>query len=145
MGRRGHEHAPFAASGDGCFIIDTECRRYLDASGGPAVSCLGHSNPAVAEAVIAQLNSIAFPYSGFFTTEAAEELARRLAAVAPGELDRVYFVSGGSEAVESAIKLARQYFFERDEPHRGHVIARRQSYHGNTLGALAAGDRKSVV
>ncbi|MDH3301099.1 MAG: aspartate aminotransferase family protein [Acidimicrobiia bacterium] len=139
MGRRGHEHAPFAAAGDGCFIIDTEGKRYLDASGGPAVSCLGHSNRAVAEAVVTQLNSIAFPYSGFFTTEVAEELARRLAEVAPGRLDRVYFVSGGSEAVESAIKVARQYFIERGEPQRDHLIARRQSYHGNTLGALAAG------
>ncbi len=139
MGRRGHEHAPVAAAGDGCFIIDTEGRRYLDASGGPAVSCLGHSNRAVAEAVTTQLDHIAFPYSGFFTTEAAEELARRLAAAAPGGLDRVYLVSGGSEAVESAIKVARQYFMERGEPQRSHVIARRQSYHGNTLGALAAG------
>ncbi|MDH4276556.1 MAG: aspartate aminotransferase family protein [Acidimicrobiia bacterium] len=139
MGRRGHEHAPFAASGDGCFIVDTEGRRYLDASGGPAVSCLGHSNRTVAAAVAAQLDAIAFPYSGFFTTEAAEELARRLAAAAPGRLDRVYFVSGGSEAVESAIKAARQYFVERGDPRRRHVIARRQSYHGNTLGALAAG------
>ncbi len=139
MGRRGHEDAPYAATGDGCFIVDTRGRRYLDASGGPAVSCLGHSNRAVAAAVAAQLEAIAFPYSGFFTTEAAEELARRLAEAAPGELDRVYFVSGGSEAVESAIKAARQYFVERGEPQRRHLIARRQSYHGNTLGALAAG------
>ncbi len=139
MGRRGHEHAPLAAAGDGCFIIDTEGKRYLDASSGPAVSSLGHSNRAVAEAVAAQLDRIAFPYSGFFTTDVAEELARHLAAAAPGRLDRVFFVSGGSEAVESALKVARQYFMERGEPRRGHVIARRQSYHGNTLGALAAG------
>lgn len=138
MGRRGHEHAPVAATGDGCFIIDTEGRRYLDASGGPAVSCLGHSNRSVAQAVSNQLDRIAFPYSGFFTTEAAEKLARRLATAAPGRLDRVFFVSGGSEAVESAIKVARQYFMELGELQRNHVIARRQSYHGNTLGALAA-------
>ncbi len=139
MGRRGHENAPIAVRGDGCFVIDSEGRRYLDASAGPAVSCLGHSNRAVADAVSAQLDAVAFPYSGFFTTEVAEELARRLAAAAPGDLDRVYYVSGGSEAVESAIKVARQYFVERGEPQRRHLIARRQSYHGNTLGALSAG------
>jgi len=138
-----HQHRPIAVGGDGCFVIDADGRRYLDASGGPAVSCLGHSNERVTRAVAEQLDAIAFPYSGFFTTEVAEELAARLAAKAPGALDRVFFVSGGSEAVESAIKLARQYFIERDQPDRNRLIARRQSYHGNTLGALAAGGHRA--
>ncbi len=139
MGRRGHQQTPYAVRGEGCFIVDAEGRRYIDASSGPAVSCLGHSNRAVAAAITTQLEAVAFPYTGFFTTEAAEELARRLAALAPGLLDRVYYVSGGSEAVEAAIKLARQFFIERGQPERTHLIARRQSYHGNTLGALSAG------
>ena len=137
--RHCHASLPTATSGDGCFLIDQTGKRYFDGSGGAAVSCLGHSNPRVAEAVKAQVDQLAFAHSGFFTTEPAEQLADLLIANAPGTLDRVYFVSGGSEAVESAIKLARQYHLERGEPNRRHLIARRQSYHGNTLGALSAG------
>ncbi len=134
---------PTAVDGDGCFVIDDEGRRYLDGSSGPAVSSLGHSNNRVKAAVKAQLDAVAFPYSGFFTTEAAEQLATRLATAAPGALDQVYFVSGGSEAVESSIKLARQYFIERGQPERTRLIARRQSFHGNTLGALSAGGNRA--
>ena len=134
---------PTAVSGEGCFVIDDQGRRYLDGSGGAAVSSLGHSNERVKAAVAAQLDAIAFPYSGFFTTDVADELANRLATLAPGALDQVFFVSGGSEAVESAIKLARQYFIERGQPERTRLIARRQSYHGNTLGALAAGGNRA--
>ncbi|MCP9481195.1 aspartate aminotransferase family protein [Shimia sp. CNT1-13L.2] len=137
--RHCHASLPTATSGDGCFLIDQTGKRYFDGSGGAAVSCLGHSNPRVAEAVKKQVDQLAFAHSGFFTTEPAEQLADLLIANAPGTLDRVYFVSGGSEAVESAIKLARQYHLERGEPNRRHLIARRQSYHGNTLGALSAG------
>lgn len=130
---------PVAAGGQGIEIVDATGTRYLDASGGAAVSCLGHSHPAVTAALHAQLDKIAYAHTGFFTTEVAEKLADRLIEDAPGELSHVYLVSGGSEAVEAALKMARQYFTERGETQRRHVIARRQSYHGNTLGALAAG------
>lgn len=134
-----HNRPPRAVGGEGCYLIDADGKRYLDGSGGAAVSCLGHGDQEVIAAVQAQAASLAFAHTGFFTSEPAEELADLLIAQAPGDLDRVYFVSGGSEATEAAIKLARQYHVERGEPERRHVIARRQSYHGNTLGALAAG------
>lgn len=130
---------PTAVGGDGCYLIDSNGKRYLDGSGGAAVSCLGHSNDRVREAIRSQVDQLAFAHTGFFTSQPAEELADLLVAHAPEGIERVYFVSGGSEAVESAIKLARQYYIERGEPQRKHVIARRQSYHGNTLGALSAG------
>ncbi len=133
------ETYPVAVRGDGCEIVDRDGRRYLDASGGAAVSCLGHGHPRVIAAIKAQLDAIPFAHTGFFTSEPAEALAERLIAAAPAGMDRVYFVSGGSEAVEAALKLARQYHVERGEPQRRHFIARRQSYHGNTLGALAVG------
>ncbi|UAB90543.1 aspartate aminotransferase family protein [Ruegeria sp. SCSIO 43209] len=129
---------PEAAGGDGCYLIDSTGRRYLDC-GDAAVSCLGHSNAAVVKAVQDQVAQIAFAHTGFMTSAPAEALADLLIKHAPGELDRVYFVSGGSEATEAAIKLARQYYLETGQPERRHVIARRQSYHGNTLGALSAG------
>lgn len=129
---------PVAAGGEGCYLIDENGDRYLDC-GDAAVSCLGHSNPAVIRAVQEQVEKIAFAHSGFMTSEPAEALADLLIEHAPGDLDRVYFLSGGSEATEAAIKLARQYFLEIGQPERKHVIARRQSYHGNTLGALSAG------
>ena len=130
---------PSAAEGDGAYILDTAGKRYLDASGGAAVSCLGHSDRAVIAAISAQLGRLAYTHTAFFTTEVAEELADVLVADAPAGIDRVFFVSGGSEAIEASLKLARQYFVEIGQPQRRHVIARRQSYHGNTLGALAAG------
>ncbi len=129
---------PVAVGGDGCYLIDADGKRYLDC-GDAAVSCLGHSNPAVVQAVQEQVEKIAFAHTGFMTSEPAEALADLLIKHAPGDLDRVYFVSGGSEATEAAIKLARQYFLETGQPERRRVIARRQSYHGNTLGALSAG------
>ncbi|QHQ36566.1 aspartate aminotransferase family protein [Algicella marina] len=137
--RHCHSKLPTAVGGEGCYLIDSNGKRYLDGSGGAAVSCLGHGNPAVTAAVAEQMQAVAFAHTGFFTSEPAEMLADYLIARAPGTLDRVYFVSGGSEAVEAAIKLARQYCLERGEPERRNVIARRQSYHGNTIGALAAG------
>ncbi len=130
---------PTALKGDGPYVVDSEGRRYLDASGGAAVSCLGHSNEAVAQAIREQLDNISFAHTGFFTNEPMEELADFLIERAPDPLDRVYFVSGGSEAVEASLKLARQYFFEKGEKKRTQFISRRQSYHGNTIGALAAG------
>lgn len=130
---------PVAVLGDGAYLIDREGRRYLDASGGAAVSCLGHSDRVVAAAIERQLGLMPFAHTSFFTNEPMEALAEVLVARAPGPLAKVYFVSGGSEAMEAALKLARQYFLEKGQPQRRHIIARRQSYHGNTLGALAIG------
>ena len=130
---------PVAARGDGPYVIDQSGKRYIDASGGAAVSCLGHSHPAVIQAIKDQVDKIPFAHSAFFTNEPAERLAEHLIQRAPGDLARVYFVSGGSEANETAMKLARQYFLEIGQPGRYRFIARLQSYHGNTLGALAAG------
>jgi adenosylmethionine-8-amino-7-oxononanoate aminotransferase len=130
---------PLAVGGHGLEMRDSAGRTYLDASGGAAVSCLGHAHPAVIAALHAQLDQIAYAHTSFFTTEAAERLADRLIADAPGDLDHVYLISGGSEAIETALKMARQYFVEQGQPQRRHLIARRQSYHGNTLGALAVG------
>jgi adenosylmethionine-8-amino-7-oxononanoate aminotransferase len=128
-----------AVRGDGAYLFDRDGKRYLDASGGAAVSCLGHSDRAVIQAVQRQLERLPFAHTSFFTNEPMEALADALIARAPRSFDKVYFVSGGSEAMEAALKLARQYFVEKGEPQRAHVIARRQSYHGNTLGALAVG------
>ncbi|OYU09556.1 MAG: aspartate aminotransferase family protein [Pseudomonas sp. PGPPP1] len=130
---------PTAIQGDGPYLIDSDNRRYLDASGGAAVSCLGHSDPEVIEAIRKQMGQLAYAHTSFFTTSVMEELADFLVARAPKGIDSVYFVSGGSEAIEAALKLARQYFIEIGQPQRKHLIARRQSYHGNTLGALATG------
>ncbi|CAM5186435.1 Adenosylmethionine-8-amino-7-oxononanoate aminotransferase OS=Castellaniella defragrans (strain DSM / CCUG 39792 / 65Phen) OX=1437824 GN=BN940_02176 PE=3 SV=1 [Castellaniella denitrificans] len=128
-----------AVRGQGISLFDQDGREYLDASGGAAVSCLGHGHPDVIAAIKAQLDQVAYAHSSFFTTQACEDLADLLAEEAPGDLDHVYFVSGGSEAIEASLKLARQYFVERGETERSQFIARRQSYHGNTLGALAIG------
>ena len=130
---------PRAVAGEGVHIIDHDGKRYLDASGGAAVSCLGHSHPAVLQAIKDQIDKIPFAHTGFFSNEPSERLAEHLVSRAPEGLGRVYFVSGGSEANETAIKLARQYFLEIGEPQRRRFIARHQSYHGNTLGALAVG------
>lgn len=134
-----HAQYPVAVAGDGAYLIDSQGRRYLDASGGAAVSCLGHSDAEVIAAIQQQVATLAYAHSSFFTTEPMEQLADYLISKAPAGLESVYFVSGGSEAVEAALKLARQYFLEIGQPQRSRVIARRQSYHGNTLGALATG------
>lgn len=130
---------PTVASGEGVYLIDTTGKRYLDACGGAAVSCLGHSNERVRDAVKQQLDMVAYAHTGYFTSAPAEALAAKLVELAPAGIDRVYFHSGGSEAVEAALKLARQYFVERGQSQRQHIVSRLQSYHGNTLGALAAG------
>jgi adenosylmethionine-8-amino-7-oxononanoate aminotransferase len=130
---------PVAVRASGIEIFDDTGRSYIDASGGAAVSCLGHAHPAVLAALHEQIDRISYAHTAFFTTDVAERLAYRLATDAPGNLDHVYLVSGGSEAMEAALKMARQYFVEKGEGQRRHIIARRQSYHGNTLGALATG------
>ena len=130
---------PVAVAGQGVELIDAAGKRYIDASGGAAVSCLGHGHPDVIAAMHEQIDRLAYAHTSFFTTEVAEELASLLIDSAPQGMSHVYFVSGGSEAVEASLKMARQYFVEIGQPQRQHFIARRQSYHGNTLGALAVG------
>ena len=130
---------PRAVRGEGIYIFDESGKSYLDACGGAAVSCLGHSDADVRAAMHAQIDQIAYAHSGFFSSNSMEELADDLIAHAPDGMDKVYFVSGGSEATEAALKMARQYYLEIGQPERKYVIARRQSYHGNTLGALSVG------
>lgn len=127
----------------GLLITDAAGRAYIDASGGAAVSCLGHGHPEVLAAMHEQIDRVAYAHTGFFSTAAAEALAQLLVSDAPPGIGHAFFVSGGSEAVEAAMKLARQYFVERGEPERAVFIARRQSYHGNTLGALALGGNEA--
>ncbi|MGX1321052.1 adenosylmethionine-8-amino-7-oxononanoate aminotransferase [Bradyrhizobium sp. USDA 377] len=133
------ETPPKAIGGEGVYLFAEDGRRIIDASGGAAVSCLGHQHPRVIAAMARQASTLAYAHTAFFSSEPAEALAEKLVGHEPGGLAYAYFVSGGSEAIEASIKLARQYFIERGEPQRQHFIARRQSYHGNTLGALAAG------
>ncbi|MCK8787137.1 aspartate aminotransferase family protein [Roseomonas sp. NAR14] len=136
---RGAVPPPIAVGGHGVWLVEQGGREILDASGGAAVSCLGHGHPRVIEAIKRQAETLAYAHTGFFSSEPAEALAENLVGHEPGGLAAVYFVSGGSEAVEAALKLARQYVLEIGQPRRTHFIARRQSYHGNTLGALSAG------
>lgn len=137
--RHCHSTLPVVEGGQGVYLIDNEGKAYLDGCGGAAVSCLGHSHQGVLGAIQTQLHTIPYAHTSFFTSPVAEELAERLADKAPGPLNHVYLVSGGSEAVESALKMARQYFIETGEAQRTRYIARRQSYHGNTFGALGVG------
>src|SRR5690242_17977103 len=125
---------PLAVHAAGCTITDASGKTYIDASGGAAVSCLGHAHPDVLAAMHAQIDKIAYAHTSFFTTQVAEELADTLVAKAPAGIGHVYLVSGGSEAMEAALKMARQYFVEIGQPQREIFIGRRQSYHGNTLG-----------
>ncbi len=137
--RSSHTKLAKATRSEGCYIYDETGKQYFDGSGGAAVSCLGHGDPEIVKAIQDQVANLSYAHTSFFTSDPAEELADILIQNAPGDLDRVYFVSGGSEAVEAALKLARQYHVENGEPQRQHLIARKQSYHGNTLGALAVG------
>ena len=137
--RNSNSLPPIGVAGAGVYLTDKQGKQYLDGSGGAAVSCLGHGDPDVIEAIKTQLDSMAYAHNSFFTSEPAERLADLLVNHAPKGLDRAYFVSSGSEAIEAALKLARQYYLEIGQPERQKIIARRQSYHGNTLGALAVG------
>jgi adenosylmethionine-8-amino-7-oxononanoate aminotransferase len=130
---------PVALRGQGIHLIDEGGRRYVDACGGAAVSCLGHGHPAVLAAMARQAAELEYIHTSFFTTKAAEELGDMIAEMCPAPLERVWFTGSGSEAIEAALKLARQYHLERADAGRAKVIARQFSYHGNTLGALAAG------
>ncbi|WP_087025681.1 aspartate aminotransferase family protein [Thaumasiovibrio subtropicus] len=140
--RHCHQSLPTVASGKGVYLYDTDGNSYLDACGGAAVSCLGHQYPEVINAVSKQITEIAYAHSGFFTSDVAERLADKLVSLAGDNFSHAYLVSGGAEAVESAIKLARQYFVERGMISKTRLIARRQSYHGNTLGALSNGGNR---
>ncbi|KAA0910457.1 aspartate aminotransferase family protein [Pusillimonas sp. ANT_WB101] len=131
-----------AMRGEGSFIWDAEGKRYFDGSGGAAVSCIGHAHPEVIDAVVAQMRKLEYAHTSFFTSEPAEQLAQLLARRSPPELKHVYFVSSGSESIEAALKMARQYHVERGESMRRHTLARLLSYHGNTLGALGIGGHK---
>ena len=137
--RNPQNEPPIAVDGRGMYLINANGKEYIDASGGAAVSCLGHGDPEVTKAIQAQAEKLAFAHTGFLSSEPAEQLADLLIEKAPSEYGKVFYVSGGSEAVESALKLARQYHLENGEPQRRHIIARQQSFHGNTLGVLAAG------
>lgn len=128
-----------ASRAQGAYIFDAQGKPYLDACGGAAVSCLGHAHPDVLAAMHRQIDQLAYAHTSFFTSDVVEQLAEHLTRTAPGELNYAYFVSGGSEAIETALKMARQYFVEIGQPSRTRFIARKQSYHGNTLGALAVG------
>jgi adenosylmethionine-8-amino-7-oxononanoate aminotransferase len=137
FGRDTRTTFPVAVRGEGLFLYDASGKRYLDASGGAAVSCLGHGHPAVREAIKRQVDRLGYAHTGFFTNEPQERLADELIAHAPRGLTRAFFVTGGSEATEAALKLARQYHVECGRPGRQHFISRKFSYHGNTLGALS--------
>jgi len=132
---------PTAVGGEGVFLIDAEGKRYIDASGGAAVSCLGHGHPDIAAAMHAQIDRLSYAHTSFFTSEPAEELAEHLIARAPQGLSHVFVCSSGSEAIEACLKLARHYFVETGETRRTNFISRRQSYHGITVGALSVGGR----
>jgi adenosylmethionine-8-amino-7-oxononanoate aminotransferase len=137
--RNPHNEPPVAVSGKGMYLTDAGGKKYIDASGGAAVSCLGHGDPDVVKAIQVQVENLAFAHTGFLSSAPAEDLADFLIDCAPAEFGKVFYVSGGSEAVESALKLARQYHLEKGAPRRSKIISRRQSFHGNTLGVLAAG------
>src|SRR5271157_2057700 len=128
-----------ATRGEGIYLHTADGRKIIDGSGGAAVACLGHGHPRINAAITEQLSKVAYVHTALFTNQAAEELAETLVGHEPGGLSHAYFCSSGSEGNEAAIKLARQYFLEIGQPQRTRFIARRQSYHGTTLGALAAG------
>jgi adenosylmethionine-8-amino-7-oxononanoate aminotransferase len=136
---RGKAAPPLAVRAEGSYIYDAAGKRYFDGSGGAAVSCLGHSHPRVVAAIHRQIDTLDYAHTSFFSNDAMERLGAYLVANAPSPMARTYFVSGGSEAIEAALKLARQYFVEKGERQRTRFLARRQSYHGNTLGALGVG------
>ncbi|KAJ9155036.1 Exocyst complex protein exo70 [Pleurostoma richardsiae] len=136
-----HLDFPFVARGEGSHLILEDGRKIFDACGGAAVTCLGHGDVRVNQAMVEQINKISYCASTFFTTRACEELADELISSTDGHMARAYIVNSGSEAMESAMKLARQYFLEKEnaEPRRIRFIARNQSFHGTTLGSLAMG------
>jgi adenosylmethionine-8-amino-7-oxononanoate aminotransferase len=140
--RRLTKQFPRIVRGEGCWLEDSEGKRYLDACGGAFVACLGHGNTEIADAMAEQARRVAYVNGTMFTTEPVEQLASELAATLPGDLDHLYFLSSGSEAVEAALKLARQYWVERGRPEKRKILALSAAYHGNTLLALSASARE---
>lgn len=135
---------PTISHGEGVYLWDTDGKRYIDASGGAVVVNVGHGVEAIARAVGEQAARVGYAHASMFTSDASEALAARLAAYLPLEDSRLYFLSSGAEAVEAAIKFARQVQIARGEPHRYKVIGRWGSYHGATLGALAVMGKPSM-
>ena len=129
---------PMAVRGQGVYLYDADGKQYLDGSGGAAISCLGHGHQRVIDAIKTQTEKMAFAHTMFFTNQPQEQLAEKLVARFGADDARVYFLSGGSEANETAIKLARQYWLSQGHEQKHLIVSRRQSYHGNTLGALSA-------
>ena len=135
--RNSKKFYPTVDRGEGIYIYDTEGRKYIDGSGGAAVVGIGHGVKEITEALLRQAEKISFAHSSQFTSQPTLELAAQLVQLAPPGLNKVYFLSGGSEAIETSVKIARQYQVERGKPGKYKVISRWTSYHGNTLGALA--------
>jgi adenosylmethionine-8-amino-7-oxononanoate aminotransferase len=131
------KYYPTVDRGEGIYIYDTEGKQYIDGSGGAAVVGIGHGVEEITEAMVRQAEKISFSHGSQFTSQAAMDLASKLIQLSPKGLSKVYFLSGGSEAVETAVKMARQFQVERGKPEKYKVISRWTSYHGNTLGALA--------
>src|SRR2546429_20399 len=138
----GHEY-PKIVRGEGCWLIDERGKRYLDAVGGAYVANLGHSNPEIAEAMAQQARQFGYLSGTQFTHEPVEELAAQIAETLPGDLSKLYFLCSGSEAVEAALKLARQYWVERGRSEKHRIIALGPGYHGSTLLALSASAREA--
>lgn len=136
---------PKIISAQGNYLTTSTGTRILDATGGAAVACIGHNNARVKKAILSQLDAVGYCYSPFFTTSASENLASYLTESTHGHMSKVFIVSSGTEAVEAALKLARQYFVEIEGPktQRCRFISREQSYHGNTLGSLSVGGHKA--
>ena len=132
------EDPPLALSGEGIFIRDSNGKTVIDGSGGAAVACLGHRHPRVLAAMREQMDKLCYAHTALYSCESAERLADMVLEGEPGGLTHLYLCSSGSEGTEAALKMARQYYLERGEAQRSRIISRRQSYHGNTLGALAA-------
>ena len=141
--RRGKEPRT-AVRAEGCWIVDSGGNRYLDGAGGAVVCGVGHGRVEIAEAISKQLATVGYVHASTFTTGVVEDYARAVAERTPMEDARVYPVSGGSEALETALKLARAYHLARDEPQRTQLLARHGSYHGNSLGALDVSGRASL-
>src|SRR5216117_512803 len=133
---------PQIVRGEGCYLYDERGKRYLDAVGGAYAANLGHSNPDIADDMAQQARQFGYLSGTAFTHGTVEELAQELAATLPGDLDKLYFLSSGSEAVEAALKLGRQYWVERGRPEKHEIIALAPAYHGNTLLALSASARE---
>ena len=134
---------PVVDRAEGMYIYDTEGNKYLDVAAGVSVSNIGHGNKKVLAAMEEQMNKVTFVYAGHFTNDKRKELANKIIEIAPEGMDKVFFCSGGSEAIESVIKISRQYHLEKGNDSKYKIISRWLSYHGNTIGTLSVGGRRS--